>query len=79
MPVVSTIQVPATFGSFETIDTDALVLTSTTTTPFIYSPVVFGRYKLETSGPADSTVPVVNPTSLATALPVGAAYPSVGR
>jgi len=78
MPV-STIQAPATFGSFETIDTAGAVLNGTTTTPFIYSPVVFGRYKLDTSGPADSAVPIVNPTSSATALPVGAAYPSVGR
>ena len=68
-----------TFGSFILTDTSGVVLNNTTTTPFIYNPVVFGRYKLETSGPADSTVPVVNPTSSATALPVGAVYPSVGR
>jgi hypothetical protein len=69
----------STFGAFQAIDTAGAVLNNTTTTPFIYSPVVFGRYVLDTTGPADSVVPVVNPTSGATALPVGAAYPSVGR
>ena len=72
-------QAPATSGSFETIDTSGNILNGTTTTPFIYSPVVFGRYLLSSSGPARPTVARVGAVSSAEALPVGSMYPPVGR
>jgi len=77
---MSGVQAPANFGAFETLATNLSTLfISTTTTPFIYSPVVYGRYYLSTSGVAASSVPPGLSTSIATALPIPATYPGVGK
>ena len=77
---MSGVQAPANFGAFETIPTNLSTLfVNTTTTPFIYSPVVFGRYYLSTTGVVVSSVPPGLSTSVATALPITATYPGVGN
>lgn len=78
------LQAPANFGAFQTIDTNSNVLPSTIQTPFIYSPVVFGRYYLSTTGAANASVPDGDvPAGLSTianqSLPVPAVYPSIGK
>jgi hypothetical protein len=77
-------QAPANFGAFETIDTSGNILLSTIQTPFIYSPVVFGRYYLSTTGAAIPSVPdgdvAAGLSTIANqALPVPAVYPSIGK
>ena len=71
-------------GAFETIDTAGNAISPSIQTPFIYSPVVLGRYYLSTTGAAIPSVPAGDvPSGLSTiinqALPVPAVYPSIGK
>ena len=71
-------------GAFLTINTAGIAISPSTQTPFIYSPVVFGRYYLSTTGAAIPSVPdgdvAAGLSTIANqALPVPAVYPSVGK